>query len=659
MSDVVVVVESRHHGGSRHTVDAAVARGIPVGAVPGSIRSPTSEGTNALLAEGAFPVCSAGDILVALSLAGASVPAGVPTPGPAARTGRRARSPPRASDRRVYEALSPDPASLDDLARAARLDLGALVRRPPATRPGRAGPGRRGMVGACLRPVQALEGRGHTVGWWLQARVASVASRRQGRRCKHVQRVPRRAEETGMETVEHDETVIGRYLASIEGGAMAETDALGDGVVLDATVPNWRFTVRGADAVRAELARWYADPGTFEDLTRTPVPGGELVTFTLRWEENGIPHAVHQAHVLSVGAQRDRARPGVVRRALAGRPPGRDGRCRRWLSGAPTWPASSPGPRAARPGSPTTPSREPASNASASMGSSSSSSTRTRGTTGSCGRPATRAAPTCACGRAASSVVCPPVIDHAVVAAAFDGTVGMILLRDVGDALLQPDAPFTPEQHARFLDHMAALHAAFWGWRDDVGLTPLDRRYLLFSPGVAAAEAASGSTAAVPRFMADGWRRLPDVSPAMADCVLPLLADPAPARRRAGAPAAHAGPRGLEGSQPGQPPRRAHGAARLRRGTGRGFARWRICPGTWRSMRRCCPSPRTTCSRRIETALAGHGVDTTDWWDDAVALELLGCMLQFGWEKALGGPGDELWWWEDRVAARRSGCLDS
>ena len=39
----------------------------------------------------------------------------------------------------------------------------------------------------------------------------------------------------------------------------------------------------------------------------------------------------------------------------------------------------------------------------------------------------------------------PPVIDHAVVAAAFDGTVGMVLLRDVGDALLRPGAPFTPD----------------------------------------------------------------------------------------------------------------------------------------------------------------------------------------------------------------------
>ena len=110
-----------------------------------------------------------------------------------------------------------------------------------------------------------------------------------------------------METVEHNESVIGRFLTSIQTGVMSETDALRDDVVLDATVPNWRFTVCGAAAVRAELARWYADPGTFEELTRTPVPGGELVTFTLRWEENGVPHAAHQAHVLLV------ADHGIVR----------------------------------------------------------------------------------------------------------------------------------------------------------------------------------------------------------------------------------------------------------------------------------------------------------------------------------------------------------
>jgi DNA processing protein len=123
LSDVVVVVESRHHGGSRHTVDAAAARGIPVGAVPGSIRSATSEGPNALLADGAFPVCSAGDVLVALALEGAQVP--VPAPGRAPSRPSRA-GPAPGTDLRVYEALSQDPASLDDLTRATGLDLSAL-----------------------------------------------------------------------------------------------------------------------------------------------------------------------------------------------------------------------------------------------------------------------------------------------------------------------------------------------------------------------------------------------------------------------------------------------------------------------------------------------------------------------------------------------------
>ena len=105
-------------------------------------------------------------------------------------------------------------------------------------------------------------------------------------------------------TTESTDEVISRFLASIEAGGMPAPDVLGDDVVLDATVPNWRFTVRGADAVRAELARWYADPGVLEELTRTPVPGGELVTFTLHWKENGVPHAVHQAHVVGVSGGR-------------------------------------------------------------------------------------------------------------------------------------------------------------------------------------------------------------------------------------------------------------------------------------------------------------------------------------------------------------------
>ena len=123
VSDVVVVVESRHLGGSRHTVDAAMHQGVPVGAVPGSIRSPTSEGTNALLADGAFPVCSTGDILVALSLTGAPVP----TVLAAAAHHASPRRPPRAGrERQVYDALSYDATSLDELARLTGLGFTAL-----------------------------------------------------------------------------------------------------------------------------------------------------------------------------------------------------------------------------------------------------------------------------------------------------------------------------------------------------------------------------------------------------------------------------------------------------------------------------------------------------------------------------------------------------
>jgi len=93
---------------------------------------------------------------------------------------------------------------------------------------------------------------------------------------------------------------VERFLAAIEGASMGACDALSPAMTLDATVPNWRYHVRGGPAVQDELSRWYADAGTFEDLERTPLPTGELVEFTLRWEEGGIPHAVHQAHVLEV-----------------------------------------------------------------------------------------------------------------------------------------------------------------------------------------------------------------------------------------------------------------------------------------------------------------------------------------------------------------------
>ncbi|MBW3557562.1 MAG: DNA-processing protein DprA [Actinobacteria bacterium] len=79
LSRVVVVVESHAAGGSLSTVRAASERGITVMAVPGSVRSPSSAGTNRLLADGVAPATDAQDVLVALALEGVGVP------GPAAQ----------------------------------------------------------------------------------------------------------------------------------------------------------------------------------------------------------------------------------------------------------------------------------------------------------------------------------------------------------------------------------------------------------------------------------------------------------------------------------------------------------------------------------------------------------------------------------------------
>jgi DNA processing protein len=63
LADVVVVVESHEAGGSLLTVGEAADRGVTVMAVPGSVTSPASAGSNQLLTEGAPPACNVADIL--------------------------------------------------------------------------------------------------------------------------------------------------------------------------------------------------------------------------------------------------------------------------------------------------------------------------------------------------------------------------------------------------------------------------------------------------------------------------------------------------------------------------------------------------------------------------------------------------------------------
>jgi hypothetical protein len=242
----------------------------------------------------------------------------------------------------------------------------------------------------------------------------------------------------------------------------------------------------------------------------------------------------------------------------------------------------------------------------------------------------------------------PDVIDAALVAADFDGTVGRLLLHDVSDALLEPGKPFSLTQHRRFLDHMAAVHAAFWGWRDEIGLTPLETRYLTLSPAVARSEAALGSDLLVPKVMGQGWAALAEVSPGLAEVVLPLFDDIGPLMSALGTV-----PHTLVHGDWKAANIGSHADGRtvlLDFGELSGEASpladlsWYLALNS-----DLLPESKDETITSYREALERHGIATSSWFERGLALELLGTMLQFGWEKVLNGRTPELAWWEDQA----------
>jgi DNA processing protein len=100
LSEVVVVVESDALGGSMYTAAEALARDIPVCAVPGPIRSRTSSGTNQLIADGCHVLTAVDDVLSLLDLVAA----------PAEFAPQIAIEP---ADRKILDALAWQPTDLD------------------------------------------------------------------------------------------------------------------------------------------------------------------------------------------------------------------------------------------------------------------------------------------------------------------------------------------------------------------------------------------------------------------------------------------------------------------------------------------------------------------------------------------------------------------
>jgi DNA processing protein len=113
LSEVVVVVESREHGGSLITVNEAIARSVPLMAVPGGVHNRAATGTNQLIRDGAGVVVEAADVLIALAMDHRRAAAFIADPRPR----------PHGADLTVYETCAGEPRTIDGLSLACSLSL--------------------------------------------------------------------------------------------------------------------------------------------------------------------------------------------------------------------------------------------------------------------------------------------------------------------------------------------------------------------------------------------------------------------------------------------------------------------------------------------------------------------------------------------------------
>jgi hypothetical protein len=242
----------------------------------------------------------------------------------------------------------------------------------------------------------------------------------------------------------------------------------------------------------------------------------------------------------------------------------------------------------------------------------------------------------------------PDSIDHTIVAVADDPGTGRValLLRDVGDRLVPAGAaPLFLAEHRRFLTHMAAMHAAFWGFEDRYGLLDQRLRYTALSPATGEREAAAGSTDPVPKALAGGWAALRAAAPQAYEHAIALARDPSPlvdALARTPATLVHGDWKiGNLGSH-------ADGRTILLDWGWPGAA-GPLVDLAWYLAVNCdrLPESNEDTVAAYRAALTQRGVDTGQWWAEQLGLALLGGFVQLGWSKT-HDPG-ELSWWVERV----------
>ncbi len=241
----------------------------------------------------------------------------------------------------------------------------------------------------------------------------------------------------------------------------------------------------------------------------------------------------------------------------------------------------------------------------------------------------------------------PVEIDHTMVAMALDRTGPetrlAMLMSDCTDDLVPPgDAVLPADQHARFIDHLAAMHSAKLGWTDTLGLQDLARRFLFFAPETIAPELDVPDVPGPVRVADEGWALLPSRAPDLDALVRGI----------------HADPRGLAEALRTTPSTFVAGDWKLgnlgSRPDGRTIVLDWAYPGQappcWELAwylalnRSRLPEAKEATIERYRGALERRGVETGDWWDRQLGLCLVGIMATFAWEKAVGDE-DELAWW--------------
>jgi hypothetical protein len=248
----------------------------------------------------------------------------------------------------------------------------------------------------------------------------------------------------------------------------------------------------------------------------------------------------------------------------------------------------------------------------------------------------------------------PATIDHTVVGAAAglgrNGWGAALLMRDIGDLLVPAGHDPVPlDQHAAFLDHLAALSARFWGWTDTVDLTPPSLRWAFFGDAMLDVERRRGWPDEVPRIADTGWRAFAERAPADVERLVTEL-------RRA--------PWTVSDAVATTPTTFLHGDWKMgnlgSHPDGRTILIDCAYPGEGPAChelgwylainRARLPESKEAAIERFRSSLERHGVATADWWERQLDVCLLGTLVQFGWEKALG-DADELAWWSERARA--------